>query len=433
MHIITTHKNTDFDGLASVIAGTILYPGSVGVIPKSVNNNVAQFLSTHKTAFNIVLPNEIDFENVTRLSVVDTDQWRRLDRMQKLKKRQDIEIYLWDHHQNGGDIEADWSCREKVGATVTLMIREMKRREMELNPLFSTVLLIGLYEDTGHLSFPSTRSEDAAAASYLLENGADLNVASVFLNPPYDEIQKDVLFSMVQDTERVKYNNYTIGINILQLDKKVPMLAAVVNMYRKIINADAVFIIFINDAKSSTVIGRSGVDRIDIGATLKKLGGGGHSAAGSATVSTLDYPPKELKNKIIELIKENQTSRAVIADLMSFPVTFVAPETPMQEVREIMQQKKIRGILVGDEYNLQGIIVVWDFKKLKQKKHWQTPVKAFMVRNVATTTPGLQPSHAAQFMVEKNIGHLPVEHEGRIIGIVTRTDILNYFYGMLPE
>ena len=47
MKIITTHKNTDFDALASVIAGTLLYPGAKGVIPKMVNKNVAQFLSTH--------------------------------------------------------------------------------------------------------------------------------------------------------------------------------------------------------------------------------------------------------------------------------------------------------------------------------------------------------------------------------------------------
>jgi len=433
MHIITTHKNTDFDALASVIAGTLLFPGSVGVIPKSVNNNVGRFLSTHKTAFNIVLPNEVALDSVTRMSVVDTNQWRRLDRMDPLQKRKDIIIEIWDHHSNGGDIEADWQCQEDVGATVTLLVREMKLREMELNPLISTILLIGLYEDTGHLSFPSTKPEDAAAAAFLLANGADLNVASAFLNPPYEETQKDVLFTMMQDTTTVKYNNYTVGINIIQLEKKVPMLAAVVSMYRRIINADAVFVIFINDETSSTVIGRSGVDRIDIGALLQNFGGGGHPAAGSATVKSKTFSPEAIKEKIIELIKKSRASGAMIADLMSFPVTFVSPETPMREVREIMQQEKIRGILVGDENNLQGIIVLWDFKKLRQEKQWKSPVKAFMVRDVATTAPGLQPAEAAKFMVEKDIGHLPVEHEGRIIGIITRTDILNYFYGMLPE
>jgi len=433
MHIITTHKNTDFDALASVIAGTLIYPGAIGVIPKAVNTNVAKFLSTHKTAFNLILPKEVDFERVDRLTVVDTNQWRRLDRMDRLRSHEDLAIVLWDHHGSGGDISADWSCQESVGATVTLLVREMRKKEMELNPLISTILLIGLYEDTGHLSYPSTKAEDAAAAAFLLEHGADLNVAAVFLNPPYEELQKDILFTMMQDTEKVKLNNYTVGINIISLEKKVPMLAAVVSMYRKIINADAVFVIFINDETSATVIGRSGVDRIDIGAVLRKVGGGGHPAAGSATVRSEQYTPEGLKQKIIEAVKEIRSNGAIIADLMSFPVTFVSPETRMNRVRELMQEKKIRGILVGDETNLEGIIVLWDLKKLKLEKQWKSPVKAFMVRNVATTSPGLPPAQAAQYMVKRNIGHLPVEHEGRIIGIITRTDILNYFYGMLPE
>ncbi len=433
MQIITTHKNTDFDALASVIAGTMLYPGSVGVVPKSVNTNVAKFLSTHKTAFNIVLPKEIDHAKVRRLIVVDTDQWRRLEHMERLRKRTDLEIILWDHHQNGGDIDADWRCQENVGATVTLLIREMKRREMELNPLFSTVLLIGLYEDTGHLSYPSTKPEDAAAAAYLLENGADLNVASVFLNPPYEEGQRDILFMMMQETEKVVHNNCTIGINILKLKQKVPMLASIVSTYRKIISADAVFIIFVNDEKSCTVIGRSGVNRIDIGGILKRFGGGGHPAAGSATVKTTDYSPRKLKAKIIEALKENRVGGATIADLMSFPVTIVPADTPMSTIRDLMQEKKIRGILVGDEYNLEGIIVLWDLKKLKWEKHWSRPVKAYMARKISTIPPDLQPSQAAQLMVKENIGHLPVVYEGKVIGIVTRTDILTYFYGLLPE
>lgn len=433
MQIITTHKNTDFDALASVIAATLLYPGSVGVIPTSVNSNVAKFLSTHKTAFNIVLPSEINQQEVKRLIVVDTDQWRRLERMEELRQRDGVEIFLWDHHQNGGDIKADWICQEAVGATVTLLVREMKRRDMELNPLISTVLLIGLYEDTGHLSYPSTKAEDAAAAAYLLEHGADLNVASVFLNPPYEEMQRDILFTMIQGTERIKHRHDSIGINIIELDRKVPMLAPIVSIYRKIINAEAVFVIFINDDKSSSVIGRSGVDRIDIGSILRELGGGGHPSAGSATVKHADFTPARIKEKIIDILKQSKSSSATVADLMSFPVAIVPGSTSMHEVRDLMQKKKIRGVLVGDEEHLEGIIVLWDLKKLKRESQWRSPVKAFMARGVATISPDLQPSEAAQLMVKKNIGHLPVVHEGKVIGIVTRTDILTYFYGMLPE
>ncbi len=433
MQIVTTHKNTDFDALASVIAATLLYPGSVGVIPTAVNNNVTRFLSTHKTAFNIILPSEVDHASVRRLIVVDTDQWRRLERMEPLREREDLEIILWDHHQNGGDIDADWVCQEPVGATVTLLVREMKRREMELNPLVSTILLIGLYEDTGHLSYPSTKPEDALAAAFLLANGADLNVASVFLNPPYEEVQRDILFTMMQSTERIRHRNDSIGINILELDKKVPMLAAVVSTYRKIINADAVFVIFVNDDRSSTVIGRSGVDRIDIGAILRELGGGGHPAAGSATIKHMDYTPTQIRDKIVDCIKNTKTNTATVADLMSFPVTIVPGSTPMHKIRDIMEKEKIRGVLVGDDRHIEGITVLWDLKKLKRDNQWRSPVKAFMAREVTCIPPDLHPSEAAQLMVKKNIGHLPVVHDGTVIGIVTRTDILTYFYGMLPE
>lgn len=433
MDIITTHKNTDFDALASVIAGTLLYPGSVGVIPKSVNRNVDKFLSTHKTAFNLILPNEVDHTQVKRLIVVDTDQWRRLDRMDRLKKKKDLEIHIWDHHHDEGDISASWICKESIGATVTLLVREMKKRKMVLSPLDSTVLLIGLYEDTGHLSYPGTKAEDASAAAYLLENGADLNVAGFFLDPPYEETQKDILFEMMKYTEKFTHGHYTIGINIVQLERKVPMLSAIVSMYRTIINADAVFTVFINDESCATVIGRSGVDQINVGTLMRKFGGGGHPAAGSATVKSKDYLPEKIKLMIIEMIKESKAGSAIVADLMSYPVTMVSPDTPMFEVRSIMQKKKIRGILIGEETELEGIMVLWDFKKLKKEKQWSSPVKAFMARNVQTISPGMLPSEAAEIMVKKNIGHLPVEHEGKIIGILTRTDILTYLYGILPE
>ncbi len=433
MDIITTHKNTDFDGLASVIAGTLLYPGAIGVVPKMVNKNVERFLSTHKTAFKIMLPNEVDHDKVKKLVVVDTNQWKRLDRMEALRNRNNLTIHIWDHHAIKGDIEASWSNTETIGATVTLMVREMKRRRMSLTPLDSTILLIGLYEDTGHLSYPSTLSEDAEAAAYLLKNGADMNVATVFLNPPYEEIQKDILFRMMQHTEKIIHRRMTIGICIISLTQKVPMLSTVVNMYRKLINAQAVFSIFINDELSSTVISRSGNDRIDASGILKQLGGGGHPSAASATIKTKDYSPEDIKTKIIETIKENRINSAVVADLMSYPVTMVGADTPMQVVREKMEAQKIRGVLVGTEKNLEGIIVLWDFKKVKQDRQWQSPVKAFMKRKVKTIQPDIDPAEAAQIMVKKNIGHLPVKHEGKIIGILTRTDILTYFYDMLPE
>jgi nanoRNase/pAp phosphatase (c-di-AMP/oligoRNAs hydrolase) len=433
MIIATTHKNADFDALASVIGATLLYPGCTGVVPKTTRKNVAQFLTTHKTAFNLILPNEVPYEKVKKLVVVDTDQWSRLDRMDKLKSKEGLEIDLWDHHTTGrGTIRPTWECREQIGSTVTLIVRELKKRGMTLTPLDSTVMLIGLYEDTGSLSFPSTTSEDAAAAAYLLDQKADLNVAGFFLNPPYEEDQKDILFEMMKETERLTINGRRIGINIISLTRQVPDLSAIVDMYRKIINVDALFAIFCTQDRS-TVIGRSGVAAIHIGEILLVLGGGGHGGAGSATVKTADATPKQLRKKIITILKASSTGGASIADIMSFPVISVPPDTTMREVQGVMAKKKIRGVLVMDGEEIKGIVVLWDLKRLKKERQWESPVKAFMQRDVITIDPAIQPRMAARIMIEKDIGYLPVVQDGRVIGIVTRTDILTYYYDLLPE
>lgn len=433
MLIATTHKNTDFDGLASVIAATLLYPGCVGVVPKMVNKNVDQFLSTHKTAFNLILPNEVKHEKVTKLIVVDTDQWHRLDRMEKLRDRDSLEIDLWDHHMTSrGDITATWSCQEHIGSTTTLFTREMERRGMKLTPLDSTVMLIGLYEDTGHLTFPTTSAEDARAAAFLLENKADLNVAGFFLNPPYEENQKEILFEMMKETTKQTICGHVVGFNCVTLDKKVPNLAAIVNMYRKIVNVDALFVIFTGGDRNS-VIGRSGVDDIHIGKVMLSLGGGGHAGAGSASLKASEMPPAQIQTRIVALLSATKTETISIADIMSFPVISVPPDTPMRKIQTIMAAEKIRGVIVMDGYDIQGIIVLWDLKKVKQDRQWDSPVKAFMARNVVTIDPREAPAKAARKMIENDVGYLPVVQENRVIGIVTRTDILTYYYDLLPE
>jgi CBS domain-containing protein len=97
-----------------------------------------------------------------------------------------------------------------------------------------------------------------------------------------------------------------------------------------------------------------------------------------------------------------------------------------------MEEEKIRGGLVEENDCLQGIVVLWDLKKLRLAKQWNSPVKAFMNRKVTTIPPDALASEAADMMVQRNIGHLPVVQGEKVIGIVTRTDVINYLYGMLP-
>ena len=175
MKIITTHKNTDFDALASLVAASLLYPDATPLLPKTVNPNVKQFLSIHKDIFSFPQPDEIDLDTVETLVVVDVNCWSRLEHLNKLSDRSsEIDIILWDHHGLAGDIDARVQHVEEMGANTTLMIRELRQRKCDLTPIQATLFLAGIYEDTGNLMFPSTRAEDAYAVGYLLKQGRSL-------------------------------------------------------------------------------------------------------------------------------------------------------------------------------------------------------------------------------------------------------------------
>ena len=61
------------------------------------------------------------------------------------------------------------------------------------------------------------------------------------------------------------------------------------------------------------------------------------------------------------------------------------------------------------------------------------PVKAFMSKDIKTIAPGKNPMQAARLMVKHDIGRLPVVENGIIIGIITRSDAMRYFYDLLQD
>jgi nanoRNase/pAp phosphatase (c-di-AMP/oligoRNAs hydrolase)/CBS domain-containing protein len=432
MQIITTHKNTDFDALASMIAAKVLYPEAVCVLPKMVNPNVRAFLSIHKDIFDMHSPAEIDFDKVKKLIVVDTNSWDRLDRMDALSTRKDIEIILWDHHSGQGDIKASWKCHEEIGSTITLMARKLKKEKKKISSIQATLFLTGLYEDTGHLSFASTTAEDAHMAGFFLEKKADLNIVTTFLRQAYGEKQKNILFEMLQSAKRSKIHGYTVSINKLAIEGHVNSLAIVVGMYREILNVDATFGIFTNKEKDRCmVIARSNAEGLDVGSIMRSMGGGGHPGAASAMLKSVN--PDAVEEWIIELIKGNQQASVQISDLMSFPVFTVDIDTPMEKVAAILKKKGCTGLPVVEGEKLVGVISRRDFIKVKRESQLKSPVKAFMSTNIMTIEPGKSPIQAAKIMAKHDIGRLPVVENGRIIGIITRSDTMLYFYDMLPD
>ena len=427
MQLVTTHKNTDFDALASVVAATILYPDAIPVLPKIVNPNVKAFLSIHKDLFNMYSSGEIDIDGVKSLIVVHTNSWGRLDSMEGLKQRKDVEVILWDHHLNSGDIHPTWQCQEEMGANITLMIRQLKKENKVLTPIQATLFLAGLYEDTGNLIFPSSKAEDAYAAAYLLERKADLNVISSLLRPAYGRKQKNVLFNMLQSVNKIKIDGYHVSMSKLDIEGHVDSLAVVVGMYREILDVDTAFGIFMDKTRDRCIIiGRSSVDGVNIGSVLQGLGGGGHPGAGSAMLKSVH--PDTAEKMIKKLIKGDRQASVIIKDVMSFPVFSISSNTSMKKAALLLRQKGCTGVPIVDNGKLVGINSRRDFRKIKKESQLKAPTKAFMSTRVKKISPGESPIDAAKLMVKHDIGRLPVVEDGKIVGIITRSDAMNYFY-----
>jgi tRNA nucleotidyltransferase (CCA-adding enzyme) len=432
MKIVTTHKGSDFDALACLVAATVLYPGIKPVLPNSINVNLRTFLSLHKELFNFYSLKDINLDQVTTLVVVDTSSWNRLDSMAALKDKEDLEIILWDHHTKG-DIITDQRVIKETGACITLLVQELEKQRKLITPIQATLFLIGLYEDSGNLTFPSTLPEDARAAAYLLDRKADLNILGTFLRQAYGKKQKDILFHMIQDAKREDLGDFSLSIITMKIEGRIENLAMVMQMYREILNVDVVFGIFKDTERDKCmVIGRSNVDNINVGMIMRSIGGGGHPGAGSTLIKAAN--PRVVEEMIRELVQGNQHSSVMLSDIMSYPVLTVDQDTIVDEVAMLLRDVGCTGVPVVDKKeNIVGIVSRRDFRKIRKTSQMQAPIKAFMSRKVISISHDKSAIEAARLMVKNDIGRIPVMEDGKIIGIITRSDAMMYFYDLLPD
>ncbi len=432
MKIVTTHNNCDFDALASAIAISLLKPDFIPVLPSNLNPNVKAFMSLHKDVFLMHWAKEIDQDEVTGMIIVDTSSWKRIAGLEKLKGRNELVVELWDHHPKD-DIHPQKDNSEIIGSTISILTKKLKESNIRITPIHATLFLLGIYEDTGHLTFDSTTAADAQAAAYLLEQKADLTILRSFLQQAYGEKQKDILYEMMKHSERVKMNGYVISISRLDIDKHIRSLSVVVGMYREILNADAAFGIF-NDLKRERcmVIGRSGNEEIDIGEIMFNFRGGGHPGAGSALIKKGD--PETIEKIIRGTISGNQHSSVQIKSMMTFPVKTADENSKMLDIATIMKTTGCSGLPVLNEKDeLVGVISRRDFKKIRKDSQLESPVKAYMSRRVVSIGPHKSSVEAVKTMISNDIGRLPVIENGKIVGIITRTDAMRYMYDIIPN
>lgn len=113
-----------------------------------------------------------------------------------------------------------------------------------------------------------------------------------------------------------------------------------------------------------------------------------------------------------------------ISDVMTKEVTPVSPSMPVTELINTMYTYKHLGFPVIEGDAIVGIVALEDINKASEVDREAMQVKDIMTREVITLSPDQPLTEALQKMAQKNIGRIPIVTDGKVVGIVTRSDLL---------
>jgi len=427
--IITTHMNADFDALASMIAAQKLYPEATLVFPGSQEKNLRNFF-LHSTSylFNFTKLKHVHFGRIKRLILVDTRQKSRIGKFAELAGREDIQIHIYDHHHDSEeDIKGHLEVIKEVGATTTILTELIRERNLPLTPDEATILCLGIHEDTGSFTFSSTRSEDYRAAAWLSEQGANPNLISDMLTRELTAEQIWLLSDLTKSASTHIINGVEVVLCKVSREDYVGDFAVLVHKFMEMENLGVILALAQMEDKVY-LVARSRVEEVNAAEIALAFGGGGHPQAASATIKNKTLI--QVEKAILALLRSRVIPQKQARDVMSSPVIHVLPQTAVKEAARIMTQFNINVLLVMDESEaLTGYITRQVVEKAVYFGLGVIPIKEYTNIEFATVGPDASLKEIQEKIIEEKLRILPVVDDRKVLGVITRTDLLNILVG----
>jgi len=418
MRIILTHEQADFDALASLLGAYLLDESAIPVLPRRMNRNVRAFVTLYGAELPFVEPRDLPNEAVESICLVDTQSMVSVRGV-----REDTRVHIVDHHPIRADIPPAWTISsEDVGATTTIFVEDLQERDGDLSMIHATMLLLGIYEDTGSLTYTRTTARDLHAASYLLEQSANLRIASDFLNHPLSAEQQKLYDTLRQHLETYHIHGHTVVVACGSAHGMDEELSTVAHKLRDLLDPDALFMLITTRA-GVQMIGRSTSDNIDVAEITRKFGGGGHSRAAAGLIKGRELD--EVHEELIALLPEFVRPAITVAEIMSHNPQVLSPDTPVQEAADRMQRYGYEGYPVVHEGKVIGLLTRRAVDRALAHKLNYTATNLMNAGEVVIH-PDDSIDRLQHLMTDTGWGQIPVmdENDRKIIGIVTRTDLL---------
>jgi tRNA nucleotidyltransferase (CCA-adding enzyme) len=425
-HVILTHENADFDAIASLLGAHKLYPNARPVLPHRVNRNVAAFLALYGEAFPFVAPDDLSRGRyIQRVILVDTQSLTFVRGMGQSVE----EVIVIDHHPPPDALPVGWRFRgETLGATTTLLVETLSARLVPVSRVEATLMLAGIYEDTGHLTYATTTPRDLRAAAWLVSQGGNLEIVAEFLEHPLTPAQTDIYNALEDHAETRELDGHPVVLSWAtsppDTEEEISTLA---HKLRDLLDPSALFIL-VQIGKNTQLVARSTTDDINVAEVAEHFGGGGHDRAAAALIR--ERPAQDAFEELSEILPRFVRPRVQVRDLMSYGVRTVTPETPVSEVAEQMLRTGHEGFpVVGEDGRVLGLVTRNAVDRSLQHGLGEKAVHTIMRQGDVTVSPVDSAERVRTLMIERGWGQIPVavrrpDGRRRVIGVVTRTDMI---------
>jgi tRNA nucleotidyltransferase (CCA-adding enzyme) len=422
MEVITSHVNADFDTFASMVAAKKLYPGARLVFSGSLEKGLRDALTTLHPPVTIDRLKDIDLDKIDRVILVDVSHPGRIGPFAEVVRRPGVDVHVYDHHPaTGEDVLGSLEVRQPYGSNTSVLTIILRDRNLKPSPEEATILMTGIYEDTGFLSYPSTTPKDFEAAAWLLSCGADLTAVSDLLRKELTPEEISLLNEFLQSETRYTIGGVEAVIAEAYIEKYQGDLAILAHKIRDIENMECLFLL-VDSEDRVHVIARSRNPKADVGKILKAIGGGGHPNAASATLKGITLI--QAKELLLNALRDNVPPLRTAREIMSFPPITLTLRTTLKEAVEVMRRYGINAAPVVKNGRIQGVITRQVLDKAVYHGLGPAPVADYMTTEVESVSSETSIEKIREAVVGHGQRLLPVIEQNRVVGVITRTDLL---------
>ena len=425
MKVAFGHANMDFDCFGSLILIKKLFPDYKLVKSNRIHPAAQNMFDFYESYYDFISPSDISKEKIENIIIVDTCMSSRVKEYFAHIMDSNPEIVIYDHHQTGQcDILGARVNEGHCGANTSFLGILAMQKGIKLEPEEATIALTAIYADTGRLIYPNVSREDYEVSAWLLDMGASLKLVKSFLETIKEEKQLTVLNNLRPVIKSMQGN--TILLSYLELEANVPGLAAVVEKVMDTQNPDAYFAVFsIPSEKTVLLIARSQKRNIDLHSLLSVYGGGGHQLAASARIVGADG--NMFYEEFNSYLEKSLAPAMRAKDIMTKNVFTIHETTSLMDASLFLERVNFTAVPAVDiEGNVSGYISLRDIMKGRMHGKMHSPIKAYMSKPVIYANSMVTMREIERIFYKHKIGYLPILEEGKLLGVVTRWDYLQY-------